>query len=373
MDQVALGWLVLEMTDSPFLVGISAAARMAPFMVMGVVAGAIADRVDRRLVLRLFTSSGVIAPVLTAVLLLLDVAQAWHVIGLAVVTGASWSASQTIRHAYAFDIVGPEGALNSMSLLGVSMRIGWLLGAVAAGFIISWAGVSTQYLTVAVVNLGSAGILLATRDRGQAASRVGGSLHTHLLGLAQLVRYNRTLIALIVLTIAVEVLGWSHQGLLPVLAKKTLDVGAVGLGVMNAASQMGGMLGLLLLTTLGDFRHKGLLMFLSCVVLGFGLMAFSLGSLILFFLVVLAVVNVGAASADTLFRTLMQSNVPNEQRGRVMGVYVVCTGFGPIGHLGAGGMAATVGASAALLVFGGVLLAVTVAMAIGLPWMRRLP
>ena len=373
MDQVALGWLVLEMTDSPFLVGVSAAARMAPFMVMGVVAGALADKMDRRVILRLFTATGGVAPLLTAALLLLDVAQAWHVITLAVVTGASWSAAQTIRHAYAFDIVGPQGALNSMSLLGVSQRIGWLLGAVAAGVIISSAGVSAQFLTIAAVNVGSAVILLATRGRGQAASRVGGAIHTHLLGLAQIVRYNRTMVTLILLIIAIEVLGWSHQGLLPVLARETLDVGAAGLGVMNAASQIGGMLALLLLAALGDFRHKGLLMFLSCAVLGIGLMSLSLGAVILVFLVVLAVVNVGAASADTLFRTLMQANVPNEQRGRAMGVYVVSTGFGPIGHLGAGGMAAAMSGPAALLIFGGALLVVVVAMWVGLPWIRRLP
>ena len=62
MEQVALGWLVFEITDSPFMLGVAAAARMAPFFFLGILSGAVADRVDRQTALRIITVSSAIVP-----------------------------------------------------------------------------------------------------------------------------------------------------------------------------------------------------------------------------------------------------------------------------------------------------------------------
>ena len=118
----------------------------------------------------------------------------------------------------------------------------------------------------------------------------------------------------------IEVFGFTHQGLLPVFAKDVLGVGAVGLGVIIAVGQSGGVVGHLVLASLGAFKRKGMLLFGAAVLFGLGLMTFSLASNILLFLAVLAVVNVCAAVADTLEKTLMQSVVVNEERGRAHGI-----------------------------------------------------
>jgi hypothetical protein len=91
-----------------------------------------------------------------------------------------------------------------------------------------------------------------------------------------------------------------------------------------------------------------------------------------FFLLVLTFVNGCAMTVDTLYKTLMQSNVPNEQRGRAMGSWALSIGTGPLGHLNVGAMASAFGAPGALLVNGGVLAFVGIATAIGLPRIRRL-
>ena len=86
MEQVALGWLVLQMTDSPFMVGVASAARMAPFFFLGILSGAVADRIDRRIFLRMLTFGGCIVSGAMAFLLVSGVAQVWHVILLAGIT-----------------------------------------------------------------------------------------------------------------------------------------------------------------------------------------------------------------------------------------------------------------------------------------------
>ena len=113
------------------------------------------------------------------------------------------------------------------------------------------------------------------------------------------------------------------------------------------------MLGLAFLASLRDYRRKGLLMFILATGFGLGLMAFSLSSNLFFFLAVLAVVNACAMSVDTLYKTLMQSNVPEEQRGRAMGSWVLAIGVAPLGQLEMGALVLGVGVGAALLVNGG--------------------
>ncbi len=131
-------------------------------------------------------------------------------------------------------------------------------------------------------------------------------------------------------------------------------------------------MGLALLANLRDYRRKGLLMMLFAGGFGSGLMAFSISSNLFFFMAVLAAVNACASSVDTLYKTLMQDSVPDEQRGRAMGSWVLSIGVAPAGHLGVGGLATFLGAPGALLVNGAVLTVVSVTTAISLPKIRRL-
>ena len=189
----------------------------------------------------------------------------------------------------------------------------------------------------------------------------------------QLLRVNRTLMTLMLMTIAIEIFGFSHYTLLPVFAKDVLGVGATGLGIMTAVGQVGGLLGVMILANLGNFRRKGLLVLVITTGFGLGLMAFSLASHMLFFLAILAWVNGCAMSLDTLNRTLMQENVPNEQRGRAMGSWTLSIGVGPVGKLGVGALGEAIGAPGALLVNGAILAIVGVSAAVVLPRIRRLP
>ncbi len=373
MERVSLGWLIFEMTDSVFMLGVATAVNMAPAFFLGIVSGAVADWANRKLFVRFLVVAAAGSASLMALVLLAGVAQVWHLLGLAMLTGTVSAFLMTVRQAYTYDITGPTHALNGMALSSVSMSLGSIAGALLSGVIISTLGIGTQYLVVSGIYGLAVVVLMGTRDVGQAAVAERGSVVENLVSYVQLLRLNRTLMTLMLMTIAIEIFGFSHYTLLPVFAKDVLGVGVAGLGMMTAVGQMGGLLGVMTLANLGNFRRKGLLVAVITTGFGLGLMVFSLASHMLFFLAILAWVNGCAMSLDTLNRTLMQENVPNEQRGRAMGSWTLSIGVGPVGKLGVGALGEAIGAPGALLVNGAILAIVGVSAAVGLPRIRRLP
>ncbi len=148
MDNVALGWLVFELTSSPFMVGLAAALRMVPLFVLGVLSGVIADRVERRILLRFVTLAGGLVMVLLGGLLITGFNSVWLVIFLATVAGASFAFLLTLRQSYTYDIVGPENSLSGLSMLQIGSTAGAIFGSLLAGLLIEMVGAGWQFIVV---------------------------------------------------------------------------------------------------------------------------------------------------------------------------------------------------------------------------------
>ncbi|MEC9237911.1 MAG: MFS transporter [Chloroflexota bacterium] len=372
MEHVAVGWLVFDITGSAFIVGVAAAARMAPLFFLGILSGAMADWLERRLFLLFIALSGMAVAGIMAVVLLTGEPPIWAVIVLVAAGGCMLAFTLTTRNAYTYDIVGPEHALNGLSLNQMAMQAGGIGGAIISGALIELVGPGWQYLAVGASYLGSALVLMVIGRSTRTAQPLREPVLQNLVGYLRFLRENRLIFILMCLTSITEVLGFTHMTLLPVFAKEVLHVGPAGLGYLTAVRQAGGLLGLALLANLRDYRRKGLLMFIIATGFGVGLMAFSVSAALVYFIIVLAAVNACAMAVDTLYKTLMQSNVPDEQRGRAMGSWVLSIGAAPVGHLGVGGLATALGAQGALLVNGAVLAGISLVAAIGLPKIRRL-
>jgi len=367
MERVAVGWLVYDLTGSPFMLGVAAAARMAPFFFLGILSGAIADWLERRTLLWFSTLGGILVSSVMAAMLLSGATHVWAVIGLVAASGCVFAFVLTTREAYTVDIVGPQHSLNGLSLGSMAMQVGGVVGAILSGALIHAVGPGWQYVAIGIAYGVSAAVLLGIGKVGQADSPRREPVLANLAGYLQLIGSNRILLTLMVLASITEVFGFTHLTLLPVFAKEVLGVGPVGLGFMTAVRQGGALIGLFFLANLRDFQSK--------VAFGFGagMMLFSLATNLLVFLLVLAVVNACAMAVDTLYKTLMQENVTDEQRGRAMGSWVLSVGAAPVGHVGIGGLAGVLGAPGALLVNGAVLSIVSLAAVAGLPRLRRLP
>ena len=277
-----------------------------------------------------------------------------------------------VRDSYVYDIVGPEHALNGLSLSSVGQRIGGILGALVAGVLISVVGVEMQFLAVSGVYLAALISFIAISEEGQSSPSQREPVLRNLMGYIQLVGQNRTLLLLMVLAATTEIFAMSHFSILPVFARDILQVGAAGLGIMSGVAHGGGVFGVMLLASLKDVRHKGLLLLIATTGAGVGLLVFSQITQLWLAVGALIIINACMWSADTLYKMLMQSNVSNEERGRAMGAWSLSVGLGPMGHLGLGGMAGALGAPVALLINASVLTVAGLAAAIGLSRVRRL-
>ncbi len=372
IDQVALSWLILEVTGSSFLVGVSMAARMAPFFFFGIPSGAIADRVNRRMFAKVTTGSSIVVAAATAALLLTGVAQPWHLILLAAASGTSWAFQQTTVLSYTYDIVGQNNALNGIALIALSLNLGGFLGSVLGGFLVQRVGVGEAYLGFVAAGVVSLMMLMFVRDVGQAAPRQHDSVLQNFTGAITAIRNNQVLLLLLLLTCASEIFGFSHQTLLPLYASAVLGTGAVSLGWLTAVRRLGSTVALVFLASLGESTRKGPLLFWGIVGFGASLMAMFLIKNLYLALVAGLVTSSMAFLVDTLHKTLMQENVSNEERGRAMGFWVLGLGTGPIGHLSVGAIGGALGAPAAFLIIGGALSAIGAVTAVTMPTIRRL-
>jgi MFS family permease len=162
------------------------------------------------------------------------------------------------------------------------------------------------------------------------------------------------------LTAAGEVLGFSHQAVLPSLARDVLRVGPEGLGAMSAARQAGGILGMLVVGRLSQMGGLTSLFVAVLGVFGAGVAGLGLASGYGAVLLLLLLVNVAGSVADVLGQSLMQQVVPAGLRGRASGAWVVAIGVGPVGQLQIGALVSWVGVAAALGLSGTALVLVAV-------------
>jgi Transmembrane secretion effector len=371
-EQVVLGWYILEVTDSAFMVGVALGVRNLPLLFAGIPAGVVADRGDR---VRLLRISGLTMAIGTALLGSLVAARLGGVapaLMLTFVTGCARALHQTARQGYAHDIAGGGGVVHALALVALTSRLGGLLGSLLAGFLIARHGSAAAFLAVAVAYLVSAVAMLPARPSSRPIEASGSSVRDDVFGFLRTIRRDRVLLHLMSLTAIAEVLGFSHQALLPSLARDVLRVGPEGLGVMTAARQVGGLAGIAFTSALGGARGYGPLFLTVLIAFGGSLVALGFAPSFTVVLLLLVAANGLGAVTDVLAQTLIQLAVPSGLRGRAGGAWVVSIGMAPLGQFQVGALASLFGVGAALGVNGVALMAVGAAAALLVPRLRRL-
>ena len=371
-EMVILGWVTQVLTDDTFKVGVVLGVRMVPFFLLGVPAGAVADRFDRRWMVSIVNIAMAALIAALGLLIMREMVDVWLLAAFGFAGGCLRAVNMPARQSLAYDIVGGGNVVNGIALMSMGMRVGAIAGSLSAGYIMAWVGEDAACAALAVGYVLSAITIMFIRDRGQAAPVERESVWANLKGFWSELRHNRPLQTLVVLSAMAEILGFSHQVLMPTLAKDILDVGAEGLGVMNAVRSVGGILAILLLSAMGDVRRKGALYLV--VLLLFGASLVFLGFADTFYVAILAItlVNGLAALSDILSQSLVQSVVPNEFRGRAMGSWTLAVGMGPLGHVQIGALASAFGVTFALATHGVGLLILAAGSLALFPRLRRL-
>lgn len=370
-ETVVLGWLVLDLTNSPLLVGVLFGIRSLPNALFGILAGALADTTDRRLLIRRLNLLSVFPVVVLGVLILVERVQIWQIVVLVFSGGALRAFESTANTSYAYDLVGRCGAVQGLAMNSVASRLGGLVGSVSAGVITARVGAYASFFVIACAHLFTSIVMLLPKSKGYAAIPKGTATGALAEFLKEIHR-NRILLALVLGTGLVEAFGFSHIALLPSIARDILRVDADGLGVMTGVGRFGGLLGIAVLSTIVRTQNRGLV-YLGAI-LFFGMLIVLLGRVPSFSmaLALLAVINAMMSITDVLSQSLIQLSVPNELRGRAAGSWTLAVGSGPVGSIQIGALASLAGVAVALAANGMLLVAAVGIILAVAPSIRRI-
>jgi hypothetical protein len=349
-DNVVLGWLTLELTNSPLMVGTALGVRALPLFLIGVPAGALADRYPRHRLLVLTSAGQALLAATLGGLVISGTVTLGQVFLLSFLAGTLRAVEHAARQSYTHDVVGAGALVSGLAVLGVAMRSGWLVGSLMVGVAIARYGTGAAYGVVAagflLGGLSVLGVTAPSRPRGGPQI----SLWRSTAEFARAIARDRTLLILMMLTGGAEVLGFAHQTLLPSLARDVLHAGPEGLGALNAARAVGGILALLV-TSFVRVAEGMALMLGVLVMFGVSLIVMGVSPYVVGFAGVLLVVtlaNACGALVDLLAQSLLQRSVPAELRGRAGGAWVVAIGLAPLGQVQIGALASLFGVSIAL-------------------------
>ena len=372
MMTVSLGWLVLQLTNSPLSLGLVWAVRSAPNLLWGMLSGAVADRIDRKRLQIITLSLFSICGFALGYLIHRGWIQLWHVLVITFLWSSIRAFDGPARQAFVVDLVGREGAMSGISLNAVGMRGIGIIGGAAAGVIIDLFGLEWPFFVITAVNVLAVVMTASIRGVERKASSSSQSIWGNLVEGIQIVLKNRVILALMVMAATCEMFGFSHSVLLPVFARDVLKVGAVGLGMFNTLLSLGGLVAGLTLASLGDYQHKGKLILGIFCTFGVALILFANSSIYPLSLVLIGIVGIAAAGHDAMQHILLQLNVSEEQRGRAMGIWQLSIGFGMLGSVTLGVLANRLGAPLAQSIYGAIMVVIFSALMLAVPKLRRL-
>jgi MFS family permease len=361
MQQVALGWLAIIMTNSPGFVGIVTFSAGLPFLVVAPFGGALIDRIDRR---RLMLSCQVLA-FLLATMLAIDVmgafVQPWHLPIAAFLNGSLQALLIPTQQSLVPTLVPRESLTNAIGLMSAGQNMTRVVGPSVAGILIGTIGVGPTFLAQAIAIAFSfilvLGIVLPPRAHRSAGGR-------GIFDGIRLVTSRPDLRSLFLLASIPTFFVFPYIGFLNVFARDILHIGAEGLGLLMAVSGCGAVVGSLLVAAAARSEGTGRLLVGMTVLYGLPIIGVALSRTLWVTLPMLFMAGMLGAAFMSGNNALVQHRVSDDIRGRVMGAYMLTWGLMPLGSLPMGMIADRIGTPAA--VAGGAVISSLLAGILGL-------
>ena len=350
-ERLAVGWLVLEQTDSVLLSAATFAAGSAPGIIAAPIGGAVADRFPRNRLLPLTALIRATSILSIALIALNGFSNPWPIFVIVAFEGVVNSFDMPAKQGLITDIVPREARMNAISVHSVGTRAVAAVGALASGIIAEFVGIaaalffaSASVLVGGIVVLFMPTIQTTVRQTGASASRI---LKDAIIGIRSMMRIP-AVSTLLWMAIVVEIFGFAYDSVMPAMARDELRVAESGLGTLRFAAGLGAVAGAIALTFLGDFSRKGPLLLGIAMGYGIGLMGVAASPNLITALLLVTMVGAAASMFDAMEWTLLQANVPNRLRGRAIGGWVFAIGFGWVGHLAMGAVGELIGVRWAL-------------------------
>ncbi|PYJ23550.1 MAG: MFS transporter, partial [Verrucomicrobia bacterium] len=347
--QTAMSWFVYQITNSKLLLGVVAAMGSAPMMLSSVWGGSLADRYPKRSILVATQTAQMICAFLLAAGVWAGFATPSFIIVIAALNGLAMGFDMPARQAFTVEMTSREDLLNAISLNSSIVNGARIIGPSVAGLLIGAFGVAMCFFLNGVTFIAViAGLSMMRLPRFERPAHAVSAGEHAWNGIVYSIKHQRVR-TILLLFLAVGVFGWSYTVLMPAFARDVLNRGANGYGILMSASGTGAFIGALVVATYGHLFTPRRLALGGVWLFSIALFALSLSRSFYFAMAFLFVAGFGMLLFFSTSNTVLQTIVPDEMRGRVMGVWSLVFGaMIPLGSLEAGAVAHWLGTPFAL-------------------------
>lgn len=373
LDQVALNWLVISTTGSPVMLGLVNLGRGAPMVVLGLIGGVVADRVNRRRMMMVTQVAAMLIASLLAVVVWVIDHPIWWVLVLATLRGTVVAFNLPARHSLIFELVPRNDLASAVALNTITLNMAKILGPLASAMIIAVYGVAACL----AVNALSFTIVLAMLFlmRLPARPNVARSTESFRQSLAEGLRYirrDRVVMMLVLVALVPVFFCQPYLQFLAVFAAQVFQIGAEGLGTMTALAAVGSICGGVLSARLQRDARNGGVMLVFMGLFGLSLILFAVSPVVWIALPFLFAAGSMHIAYNSSNNTILQLVVDDAYRGRVLSALFVTRGLVPLGTAAMAGLSAVVGPRAAMAGMAGIVVIFAIFLWLRVPRLRQL-
>jgi len=373
IQQVAQSWLVFQLTNSAFLLGVVGFLSSIPIFLLSLFGGVLADRLNKRNILIvtqiIFMLLAFVLGLLTQVKLITPT----QIMLIALLNGVVMAFDAPSRQSMVVELVGKTHLFNAIALNSVAFNSSRIIGPAIAGILVATIGMSGCFYLNAISFLAVIIALWTIKIQHSGHYIQSKSAWEDLKEGLIFVRGHRLILALVSMVAVVSLFGVAYIILMPIFADQVLKVGVNGLASLMSVSGFGALVGALILARLGDFKFKGKLLSFSTLLFSVSLIIFALSKMYWLSLAAMFLVGGTSVTSVALVNTILQVRVEDKFRGRVMGVFMITfAGFMPFGNLLAGSLAQALGVSFSVMLGGSICLAFFIFINIFFPKIREI-
>jgi MFS family permease len=381
MQIVARGWLVYTLTSSALDLAWVTLSFMVPMVAFSLWGGVVADRLPKRTIIAIAQALNTLATIVMGVIIFSDLVSFWDFVWFGFFNGTVLALSMPAHQAFAPELLPDRLIFTTMALNTTSWNLSRILGPAFAGFLIAWVaagdtsstyGVGIVYVVIAALYFLSMATVLLVRKPGIVSSRE--QRKSPLTDMADAFRYvwaNPPVFGLIVLSIVPFLFGMPINTLLPAFNEDILGGGPDDLGLLMSTMGMGAIVGSLLLAGVNDFRHRAAWLIATCVGWGAFTCAFGFSQTLMLSAGLLAVIGFLSSWNMSLNRGLLQLQVDDHMRGRILSVDMMSHGLMPLGVIPISLIAEQFSVATALVVSGAIFIVVVLLLLVVSPSIKR--
>ncbi len=349
LQTVAQGWLVLQLTNSAFLIGLVTALSTLPSLLFSLFGGVIVDRLSKKNILLFTQWSSMILAFILGILTVMKLITVWEIAVLAFLLGIINALDIPARQAFIVELVDKEGIASAIALNAGAFNAARVVGPAVAGFLIAIIGTGGAFILNAVSYIAAIISLIYITSKFTPAKE-----HPHpLKAINDGLKYSFShpiIRTLLIFTGIVSIFGWSYTTIMPIIAQNTFHLGAAGLGYMYAASGLGALIATILVSALSKKVKPLVFIVGGNTLFAISLILFSLTNSIIIALPLLFLSGVGLLAEFATINTTIQHMISDNMRGRVMSIYsLMFLGLFPVGNFEIGYVAEKFGSSFAMI------------------------